>query len=167
MPLLLESPDGQQRLELAIVGYEFPDVEGEKHDSDWLRIRADVRIGDLAWSAEHPSLRTHEVNWLVDWLEALGSGCGKYLTRDFLAQSLTFRADPLPDGLTRLQVYFGTRMYPYPGRRHPPAWDEDNDVYVEIALTSQQLHAAARDLRAELSRYPARTPSPDYPSPTI
>ncbi len=27
MPLLLESPDGQQRFELAIVGYESPDAE--------------------------------------------------------------------------------------------------------------------------------------------
>ncbi|HLH26407.1 MAG TPA: hypothetical protein VK066_28130 [Chloroflexota bacterium] len=173
MPLILESPDGRQRLELSIVGYQFPDPwhpdyssrpglvlhRVTPHDTDWnwLRIHIAVRNADIAWSAEDTALLTWEVEWLADWLEALAQGRTVKATRDFLEPCLAFRAAPLPNGDAQLRVYFGYELYP-PGRLGPVA--DLSDVFLEFNLTSEQLRAASRILRAELSRYPARTASP-------
>jgi hypothetical protein len=175
MPLILETPDGRQRLALSIAGYEFPDPEYtqdhsqpnvvfDETDWNWLMIHVDVRMRDVAWSAERPSLLTREVEWLADWLEALILDRAAEPWREFLDGCFAFRADPLLEGVTRLRVYFGAEMSPSPpspGRRRPPAWDRDNDVFLEFDLTSEQLRITARSLRAELSRYPARVPTPD------
>jgi hypothetical protein len=176
MPLILETPDHQQRLALSVVGYEFPDPEHTQYNSqpnvvfdetdwNWLMIHVDVWKGGLAWSAERPVLLTRDVEWLADWLEALALGRIVEPSRDFIEPCLAFRADAQSNSLTRLRAYFGAEMHPSPpspGHRRLPAWDRDNDVFLEFNLTPQQLQAAARALRAELSRYPARPESPDH-----
>jgi hypothetical protein len=153
MPLILESPDGRIRLEFAIIGYQFPHIEGRKDDSNWLIIRISARGGDLTWSAEDPALLTWDVERLARTLDDVASGCSGHTEVGFLEPCLEVHADPRDDGRVRLRVLFGYELYP-PGRLGPGA--RDSDVYLDFDLTSEQLHAVATQLREELSRFPAR-----------
>jgi hypothetical protein len=179
MPLILEAPDGRQRLELSILGYQSPDpwhpeyrlrsdrvprkVTPHETDWNWLRIHIEARTADTAWSAEGAALLTWEVEWLADWLEALAWRRRTDSGREFVDPLLAFRAAILSDELVHLRIQFGIGLYPLSRwsraeRHRPPA--HDSDVFVEFDLDSSQLYAASRALRAELSRYPARTPTP-------
>ena len=153
MPLILESPDGQQRLELAIVGYESPDVEGEQYDANWLVIRIDVRDGETAWSAEDPALLTWEVERLARWLGRLARGRVDHPWCGFVEPNLEVRADPLPDGRVGLRVYFELELRP-PHRQGGVVGRRD--VYLDFALTPDQLRAAAHQLTDDLRRFPLR-----------
>jgi hypothetical protein len=154
MPLILESPDGQQRFELAILGYESPDVEGEQYDANWLLIRVAARDGEIAWAAEDPALLTWEVERLARWLGRLARGRVDHPWCGFVEPNLEFRADPLDDGRVRLRVYFELELRP-PGRHSSVVGRRD--VYLDFALTPDQLRAAAHQLDAELRRYPVRS----------
>ena len=153
MPLVLESPDGRQRLELAIVGYESPDVEGDQYDSNWLMLHVEARDGETAWSAEDPALLTWEVERLAKWFTRLAQGRFEHPWCGFVEPSLEFRADPAENSQVRLRVYFELELRP-PGRSASVVGRRD--IYLEFVLTADQLRTAARQLREELSRYPVR-----------
>ena len=153
MPLVLETPDGRQRLSLAIVGYESPDVEDDRYDANWLVVRVEARDGETTWSAEDPALLTWEVERLARWLARLAQGRFEHPWCGFVEPNLELRADPLPGGGARLRVYFELELRP-PGRRSGVVGRRD--VALDFALTPDQLRTAARQLREELSRYPQR-----------
>ena len=153
MPLILETPDGRQRLELAILGYELPDVEGDQYDSNWLLLRVDARDGETAWAADDPALLTWEVERVAKWLTRLAGARVEHPWCGFVEPSLEFRADALADGQVALRVYFELELRP-PGRSSSVVGRRD--CYLEFALTADQLRAAARELRADLSRFPVR-----------
>jgi len=60
--------------ELEIVGYQFPHMETEEYDSNWLMIRIDVSHPKGGWASTDPSLLTYEVADLAEWLEAVYNG---------------------------------------------------------------------------------------------
>ncbi len=153
MPLILESPDGQQRFELEILGYESPDVEGEQYDSNWLLVRVAARDGETTWAAEDPALLTWEVERLARWLGRLARGRVDHPWCGFVEPNLEFRADPRDDGRVRLRVYFELELRP-PGRRSSVVGRRD--VYLDFPLTPDQLRAAAHTLTDDLRRYPVR-----------
>jgi hypothetical protein len=153
MALVFESPDGQQRFELEIVGYESPNVEDEQYDANWLVVRVAARDGETTWSAEDPALLTWEVERLASWLARLGRGRFQHPWCGFMEPNLEFRADPHPDGGARLRVYFELELRP-PQRRSSVVGRRD--VFLEFALTPDQLRAAARELHAQLQRFPVR-----------
>ena len=153
MPLVLETPDGRQRLSLAIVGYESPDVEDDRYDANWLVVRVEARDGETTWSAEDPALLTWEVEALARWLEQVARGRFEQPWCGFVEPNLELRADPLPGGRARLRVYFELELRP-PDRRSSVVGRRD--IFLEFALTPDQLRAAACQLRAELACYPLR-----------
>ncbi len=154
MALVLERADGQQRLELAVLGYESPDVEGEQYDSNWLLVRVDARDGETTWSAEDPALLTWELERLASWLGRLARGRFEHPWCGFVEPNLEFRGDPLPDGSgARLRVYFELELRP-PGRRSGVVGRRD--VYLEFALSAEQLRVAARQVYNLVARFPVR-----------
>jgi hypothetical protein len=154
MGLVLESADGQQRLELDVLGYESPDVEDEQYDSNWLLIRVDAQDGDTTWSVEDPALLTWEVERLAGWFGRLARGRFEHPWCGFVEPNLEFRADPLPDGAgVRLRVYFELELRP-PDRRSGVVGRRD--VFLQFALTPEQLRAAARQLYSLVARFPVR-----------
>ncbi len=60
--------DGETKLEIRIAGYQFPELENEPWDSDWLvvHLRLDTPLGH--WERLNPCLTTFEVISLIDWL---------------------------------------------------------------------------------------------------
>jgi hypothetical protein len=154
MPLVFESSDGQQRLELEVVGYESPDVEDEQYDSNWLLVRVEARDGETIWSAEDPALLTWELERLAGWLARLARGRFQHPWCGFVEPNLEFRADALPEGDgARLRVYFELELRP-PGRRSSVVGRRD--VFLKFDLSPDALRAAAHELHAQLQRFPVR-----------
>ncbi len=61
-------------LTLKIIGYEFPEIEGHRYDSNWLIVEVTVTHPEGSWTASDPSLLTFEVTRLADWLENINDG---------------------------------------------------------------------------------------------
>ena len=59
---------GGNELELAIVGYQFPEVRTDPWDSNWLLVSVRVVTAEGSWDVVDPCLTTWEAKHLVRWL---------------------------------------------------------------------------------------------------
>jgi hypothetical protein len=151
--MLLKSPETHSEFELTIVGYQFPKIENEMYDSNWLMISIKVTVPRGSWTATHPSLLTWEVERLADWLRAVAENEPVETEQDFIEPNLSFSiAGRSRDSIT-LRVYCGYESKP-PWTRAGPATLEDHQVVLKV--TPDDLKSAAESLRAQLSRFPLR-----------
>ena len=68
--MLLAGRNGDQ-FELNLLGYQFPKIEDDEWDSNWLKIRISATNERGSWTATDSSLVTREVMLLADWLQAI------------------------------------------------------------------------------------------------
>jgi hypothetical protein len=61
------------RLELELLGYQFPTIEDDEWGSNWLNIRVSATNGQGSWSATDPSMGTVD----VAKVGRFGGGCGR------------------------------------------------------------------------------------------
>jgi hypothetical protein len=73
MPATLEND--RFRLELAVAGYEFPDLLRDPYDANWLVIRATLQSVHSAWrwQVEDAGALTWELKNCIEWLRALSA----------------------------------------------------------------------------------------------
>ncbi len=163
MPLTLASAEGS--LELAVIDYEYPDLEvpaGAHLDwaEDWLIIRGSVRVGELAWVFAAPCLTTGEAAELSDWLRSAAAACGAG-TRAGLPSALRFTEPNLVFEIERVDgdeavvaVAFYLEAAPDPERALPN--DDDDGLRLTLAVSADGLRRAAQDWAAECAAFPAR-----------
>lgn len=142
----------EQRFEMRIVGYQFPELSGDSDDSNWLRIAIDVVHPRGAWSSIDASLLTYEAARLAAWLEAIAIGERESHEEGFTEPNLSFR---LVDGAgaSALRVYFELESRPRWAQSRTVG---EEDLYVEFPLSELDLATAANELRKQLKRYPER-----------
>lgn len=136
---------------MSLVGYQFPELEGEEDDSNWLNVKIEVSNQRGKWSAIDPALLTYEVEWLIDWLRALSAG--NYVEREsgFFEPCLSFHLSPAegdPDELV-IELSHG----------FAPPWTtkgSGEQHQIVFPLTSIDLTGAAQSLENQLRRYPQR-----------
>ena len=58
-------------LSLTISGYQFPEIENDSHDSNWLNITGKVEHPRGSWTFVDPCMLTYELEGLSDWLESV------------------------------------------------------------------------------------------------
>ena len=140
------------RLELNIVGYEFPELENEPYDSDWLNITIRVEHPRGSWTSTDPSLLTDEVERLAEWLEAVADGQSVDVEASFLEPNLNFVLVD-SDGAKKVRVYFELESRP---SWAAASWAGLADLWVEFAVVPEVLRSAAASLRSQLKRFPPR-----------
>ncbi len=86
----LEGPDGSL-VQLSVIGYEFPALETEEYDSNWLLVRIRVVHPRGQWNAVSPCLLTYELKDLADWFDSIARGQAVKTEADFLEPNLSFR----------------------------------------------------------------------------
>lgn len=145
--VLLEGTDGR-RLELTLVGYEFPDLEDDEWDADWLVVRISAADDPDVWTAEDPCLLTWEVDELADWLDAVADAPGAVHDLEFIEPNLTFERIEV-DGAGGVRAWFDDAF-------RPPEVPPDEDVLIDFLLAPAALRAAAASLRAQRERFPPR-----------
>jgi len=139
---------------LILLGYQYPDAEGEPYDANWLLVRVDAVGPQGAWSVTDPCLLTREVASLAEWLELLPSGQADPAV-SFLEPALLFRLVQREGGERFLGIHFGSLVH--------PAWSnepglplENPDLWLDFPLDELDLAAAAASLRDQLKKYPVR-----------
>ena len=151
--MILRSRDLSE-FELRIIGYQFPGFSGDMFDDNWLIVEIRAAPADeRPWRSTDPSLLTWEVERLSDWLEALASGQAVEDAEDFVEPNLRFEvADRDQDTIT-IRVYFELES-------RPPWFFADaagmDDLWIDLRVDTDDLRAAAEDLRRELARFPPR-----------
>jgi len=139
--------------ELTITGYEFPDIEQDIYDADWLNVHTKVSHPLGSWSAQYPCLFTYEVEWLARWLEKIASHPAVPDTRFFTEPNLAFSLFSKNDGEQMLQVNLSHEMAP------PWLGSEDEAIEglsIDFRLRELDLTGAAQSLCEALKRYPPR-----------
>jgi hypothetical protein len=139
---------------LTLLGYQYPDAEGEPYDANWLLVRVDAAGPQGAWSVADPCLLTREVAGLAGWLEGLQAGQADPAI-SFLEPALLFRLVEREGGERFLRVHFGSLVH--------PAWSsepgqplQNPDLWLDFPLAELDLAAAAGALRDQLKKYPPR-----------
>jgi hypothetical protein len=140
--------------EMKVVGYEFPELETEHHDSNWLLIQIEASHPRGEWSATDPALLTYEIEWLANWLETLASGDFSkphmWFTEPCLEFHLSFDDHPEPI----LQVVFSHEFRPPWASRE---WREDEEEHLlEFRLSDLNLHHSVQSLHEQLKTFPQR-----------
>jgi len=143
--------DENTEFELEIIGYQFPDLENEPYDSDWLNITIRVKHPRGSWTATHPSLMTDEVKDLICWLEDTADGKTVNPDAYFTEPNLHFQ---LPDNdANKLRVYFDLECRPSWAKS---TFKDDDELWLEFSVTPEVLTIAAKSLRLQLQKFPTR-----------
>ena len=151
--MILRSRDLSE-FELRVSGYQFPDMESDEFDANWLVIESRVAPADeRAWEFRDPALLTWEVERLSNWLEALASGRPVEDGEDFVEPNLRFEVVGSDEDTITIRVYFELESR--------PSWffadvAGMNDLWVDLLVDSDDLRAAASSLRGDLAKYPPR-----------
>jgi hypothetical protein len=140
---------------LELLGYKYPDAEGEPYDANWLLVRVDAVGPQGAWSVTDPCLLTYEATRLADWFTALANGERAAPALSFLEPGLLFRQIEREGAEKFLRIHFGSLVH--------PAWESDApaagvnpDLWLDFPLAEINLTAAASSLRTQLQQYPRR-----------
>ncbi len=139
---------------LTLLGYQYPDAEGEPYDANWLQVRVDAAGPQGAWSVTDPCLLTREVAALADWLEQLPAGRSTPAI-SFLEPALLFRLGAHQNDQRFLRIHFGSLVHPAWSSSAAPA-RQNSDRWLDFPLDRLNLPAAAGSLRSQLRKYPAR-----------
>ncbi|HEV8384851.1 MAG TPA: hypothetical protein VGQ11_08260 [Candidatus Acidoferrales bacterium] len=148
----LFGPTGDS-FDLEIIGYEFPAEICDLFDSNWLQIQTEVSVGEHVWRGIDPSLLTWEIVELANWLERVADGRPTSPAAEFMEPELRFQLVDRENQTIRLQVcalLAERQLGPAMPRPHK------EERCVELECTSEQLVAAAGDLRRQLGLYPPR-----------
>jgi hypothetical protein len=148
--MLLKGSDGEE-FEMEVAGYQFPHLEQEQDDSDWLKIKISVRLREGSWTSTDPSLLTWELTSLAQWLESIAEGASVESEESFLEPNLRFEITQ--SEAKTLRVYFELES-------RPPWAPSDgagmDDLFAEFAVNPDDLRDAASSLREDLKRFPVR-----------
>lgn len=148
----LEASNGMA-FELDILGYEFPQIETDSWDSNWLMIEVTVTHPDGNWKASDPSLTTFEVKELAYWLENIGEEKKVKSPLDFTEPNLEFHLVESQQEGRILRVCFHLELRP--NWQQSTSIDEC-DLCVEFPLVEINTKAASQELRNKLEAYPSR-----------
>jgi hypothetical protein len=141
------------RFELGVVGYQFPAIEDDKWDSNWLNITIGVQGAIGSWSSTHPSLLAADVERLADWLEAIAEARPQDALVEFLEPNLAFELHAAAEEDVVIRVWFECESRP-PWARADSAYM--HDLWIDLDLARRDAAGGARDLRDQLERFPAR-----------
>ena len=135
-------------LELSISGYEFPAIETEPDDSNWLNVVSKVNHQHGSWSFHDPCLLTYELEWLCSWLEGVAARPNaEHEAEYFTEPNLEFHVIQR-DEATTLRVHLSHEA--------SPPWTTATGVDLDFPLAINDLRVAADTLGGYLSKYPQR-----------
>ncbi|MDQ3800755.1 MAG: hypothetical protein M3384_15010 [Acidobacteriota bacterium] len=135
-------------LKLSIEDYEFPNLENEPWDSDWLNVKIRVKHPEGSWKAIGACLTAFELERLIEWFEkaAEGAEVEKYLS--FTEPCLKFEIVKKEPGT--LRIFFSYELAP------PWIKTYEEEFFIDFVVTGKELKRAAEDLRKELGKFPVR-----------
>ena len=136
--------ENSKRLELSILGYEFPDGRGDLYDRNWLNVGVAYDGGSLSFRQKDSCLLSFELAALTEAVDAILAGRESGTITDFTEPYLTLAVTRVED-VYALQVRF---VYDTEGK-----W---KTVCVCQALDRRALAELNAELKAMYARFPKR-----------
>jgi hypothetical protein len=145
--------ENKTKVELRIVGYQFPNNVSDEHDANWLRVFLSVTVPEGSWETVDSCLLTWEVNSLADWLQNIAEEKDPKNDLDFIEPNLRCQIlDSLPS-VKRIRIFFELESRP---RWKKADWSGMNDLWAELNASSAELLEAAKSLRDDINKFPQR-----------
>jgi hypothetical protein len=141
------------------MGYEFPDLEVDDWDSNWLVVAGEVVTPARKWSFSDPCLLTMEVHDLANWLFALGSGTPPQSRLFFTEPNLSFETVSSDSETANLGVYFACESLP------TGVNSDDGEFFELFVLNRRDIGKAAITLCRSLEQFPLRAGARLFHSP--
>lgn len=84
------------RVELTVLGYQYPAITDDEWDSNWLNIQIHAQDERGSWTATDPCLLTTDLTYLAEWFEATASRQSQQRI-NFLEPNLAFEIAAIGD----------------------------------------------------------------------
>ena len=136
--------ENNKRLELDVLGYEFPDAEGDHFDANWLEVGVVYDDGQLSFRQVDSCLLTFELAELTEAVDAILAGRESGTITDFMEPYLTLAVTAVGETFA-VQLRF---VYDTEGQ-----W---KTVCVCDALDRRELTELNTELKAMYARFPKR-----------
>ncbi len=136
--------ENNKRLELSILGYEFPEAEGDYFDANWLNVGIRYEDGSLSFRQIDSCLLAFELAELTDTLDAILEGRETGTMTDFMEPYLAL-------SVTRTGERFDVQARFVYDTGSP--WKE---VSVRQAMDRRELVEMNAGLKAMYARFPRR-----------
>lgn len=149
--VILHGPNGNQ-FSIKIVNYQFPEIAHDKDDSNWLMISTFAAIRGRSWQTIDPCLSTVEIISLISWISAIKSGNEAETEINFVEPNLSFKFKGRNNGSIVLQVFFELENRP----SWAPSHEVEEDLYVDLECTPNELEAWVESLQQQLAKFPPR-----------
>ena len=128
-------------LKIEVEGYQFPALENEPWDADWLNIKIQVKHPIDNWKATDPYLLTFELKWLIEWFEKICEGKEVEKHLSFTEPCLEFEI--LED---KLRVFFSHDF--------APPWTKDHkEFFMDFIVAKTELKLVIQGLQKELEKF--------------
>ena len=155
--MLLRGSEGNE-LELAVVGYQFPDEERDPWDSNGLLVSVRVLAPEGSWSVVDPCLTTWEAKRLVSWLVHAAAREPSAAPMTFTEPNLTVLAGPVAGAPDRVHVRASFALELRPPWAHTVAGSDN--LTVDLDVRRGDLARAAASLLSDLVEFPQRGDDP-------
>ena len=154
--MLLRGRQGTE-LGLALAGYQFPDEQVDPWESNALLVEVRITAPEGSWHVVDPCLTTWEATHVLAWLRALARQADLVAARPLgvSAPNVTAHGRARPGEPQRVDLHACFAL-----ERRPPWTGHTGNLCVDLDVDRSQLAAAARDLAADLARFPQRGDDP-------
>ena len=138
-------------MELRITNYEFPALNGNRHDRNWLLIYLNVKSSFGDWKTTNACLLTWEVKELIKWFEDIANDAPiKYKELDFLEPNLSFEfMGSGKAGLKNFRLKFDLES-------RPQFADDAKEYFIDFVSDNLGLKQIAGSLSEEYSKFPEK-----------
>ena len=135
-----------QKVELKITGYQFPDAKQDSLDSNWLNIFINVHSNLGNWQTVDPSLMASEFKELIQWFKDLSVNKGaEYHDLYFTEPNLGFDFVKSEDGIKYVKMIFSAESKPQSAKEY-------QDYFIDFQFSNEELNRIADELDNELKK---------------
>lgn len=145
---MLFRKDVRTELKLNVVGYQFPHLEKEWNDGNWLNIDVQVKHPKGNWQKTDPCLETFELEMLIEWFEKIAKGKEVEKHLYFIEPCLSFEF--LKSEKNCVRVYLNYEISP------PWKKDFEDDFFIEFNFNDNELQRIINDLKEQIKSFPVR-----------
>ncbi|MEU2981621.1 WapI family immunity protein [Streptomyces hirsutus] len=156
--------DHASSVELLPLSYQFPVVQGDSYDDNWLVISGTVVTPEGSWSFTDPCLLTQEARQVSAWLRAVASGALEVTGPDAEGQLSpdTWFVEPVLAMSLAARTDRGAVIRVHLSLEAAPPWqqgDDGADIYqyfVELRVDAAALLQEADQWDFALNSFPTR-----------
>ncbi|HEY7596438.1 MAG TPA: hypothetical protein VH969_25050 [Actinophytocola sp.] len=153
--------DGEDLLELSIVGYQFPEAENPQQRYSWHMVQGRAQTADESWGFCWQALTCDESTRLVRWLGEIADATARGGTppatgpcrASFTEPNLAFELASYQDGYALIRAELDLE-FRSPANR--PDHRAGRPNVLTLRASAEQISAAVADWEADVSRYPDR-----------